>query len=653
MPSPYDGPDGGPTGRDVGEDVPHSRRPGEELGGRYRLVDLLHESTGGRFWRAHDRVLSRHVAIHVIAADDPRAEGLLEAARSSAAVQDRRILRVLDAERDDHQVYVVHEWGSGTSLDLVLSEGPLGPRRAAWVVAEAAEAVAAAHAAGIAHGRLAPENVLLDHGGHVRLIGLAVDAALHGLPPGRLDQDLVDLAGLLYAGMTARWAGASRSAVEAAPRRAGRVLRPRKVRAGVPRTLDQLCDELLNDGPTTGTGTPGHATPSSAREVAALLHDFVGDPVGMAAALASAAGPARRHAAPGLSAPGGAAEVDRADGATEVVEVIEADEADEAEADRTDAPAIDEPTRVVPLAAGATDLPTQAGVPIFHEGDEDVEWLRARSEKPPPPPPFEDPPERPLFAPDPPPGQPVRRPRPGAAPAPAGDGYWPWRDTGTGRGGPGPGAERVLAEPEPTDGRVPGRRTLRIALVLALVVLLVLAVAFASGLGRGTAPLGLGDDPEPSPDASATPTPAQPVRGLVATDLDPQGDGEENPDLVGLSVDDDPATAWRTLTYEQQLGPGGLKTGLGLVVDLGGEVAPREAEVSVLGGPTTAELYLTDERPDDVDGLEPVGEASGEEQLRWELDGESTARYLVVWLVELPSTADGFRAEVSDVVVRR
>src|SRR5665811_1321159 len=87
------------------EAVPHGSRPGDELGDRYTLVDLLSESRGGRFWRASDQVLARHVALHVISADDERAPGLLDAARRSAAVQDRRMLRVLDADERDGLVY--------------------------------------------------------------------------------------------------------------------------------------------------------------------------------------------------------------------------------------------------------------------------------------------------------------------------------------------------------------------------------------------------------------------------------------------------------------------------------------------------------------------------------------------------------------------
>ncbi len=149
--------------------MPASIRPGDVLADRYRLVDLLSESGNGRFWRAHDRVLERHVALHVIAADDDRAEGLLAAARRSARILDPHILRVLDAERSGPLCYVVNEWGSGTSLDIMLAAGgELSPRRAAWVVGEVAAACARAHAADVPHGRLNPENVLIDTAGGVR-----------------------------------------------------------------------------------------------------------------------------------------------------------------------------------------------------------------------------------------------------------------------------------------------------------------------------------------------------------------------------------------------------------------------------------------------------------------------------------------------------
>ena len=130
---------------------------------------------------------------------------------------------------------MVNEWGAGVSLDIMLApDGPLAPRRAAWLVGEVAATLEVAHAAGVAHGRLVPENVLIDRTGSVRVIGFAVDAALHGLPAGRAPADVTGLAGLLYAALTARWPGQAGSVVKPAPLAHGRVLRPRQVRAGVP-----------------------------------------------------------------------------------------------------------------------------------------------------------------------------------------------------------------------------------------------------------------------------------------------------------------------------------------------------------------------------------------------------------------------------------
>ena len=268
--------------------VPHAIRPGDVLAGRYQLVDLLDESAGGLFYRAHDASLDRSVAVHIIRADDDRAALLREAARTSARVVDRRLLRVLDVDETTDQTardgsalcYVVNEWATGISLDIMLAdEGPLAPRRAAWIVGEVAATLEVAHAAGVSHGRLVPENVLIDRTGSVRVIGFAVDAALHGLPAGRVPTDVTGLAGLLYAALTARWPGQSGSVVKPAPHAHGRVLRPRQVRAGVPRVLDTLCDAVLNpDAGAPGSHARGAFDLTTAGGIGDALREFVGDP---------------------------------------------------------------------------------------------------------------------------------------------------------------------------------------------------------------------------------------------------------------------------------------------------------------------------------------------------------------------------------------
>src|SRR3546814_16204613 len=82
--------------------------------------------------------------------------------------------------------------------------------------------MAKAHAQDIAHGRLVPENVMIDEAGAVKVIGFCVDAVLHGLPAGRVHTEVLDLAGLLYTALTGRWAGPSKSTVAPAPIEHGR-----------------------------------------------------------------------------------------------------------------------------------------------------------------------------------------------------------------------------------------------------------------------------------------------------------------------------------------------------------------------------------------------------------------------------------------------
>src|SRR5690606_31761976 len=135
---------------------------------------------------------------------------------------------------------------------------------------------------------------------------------------------------------------------------------------------------------------------------------------------------------------------------------------------------------------------------------------------------------------------------------------------------------------------VPGRTWMRLAWIVGIAALVLLAVVAAYQLG-----LGANDDPPPADDEipAATPT-GEPTTAVAATatDFDPEGDPpEEYPEDAPLAVDGDPATAWGTQTYEQQFGPGGLKSGVGLVLDLGGSQDVRRVRITVRGGDTAAQ----------------------------------------------------------------
>jgi len=633
--------------------VAEHTRPGEVLADRYRLTDLLTESRGGRFWRAFDSVLQRDVAVHIIANDDDRAPLLRAAARTSATVLDRRMLRVLDIDEAADRCFVVNEWGSGTSLDLMLADsGPLSPPVAAWIVAEVADTIALAHRSQVAHGRLVPENVLIDTDGAVRLIGFAVDAALHGLPSGRISTDIADLAGLLYAAMTGKWAGTSTSTVPAAPSSHGHVLRPRQVRAGIPGTLDALCDHVLNHGGDTEM---------TAAMLSDALRDFLGPSAHAAEAwLTRIEHPQRGDGTvvlpplpdPAVRGPD-ASPTDDPTSAEELAADTDADNGAVAHLD-TDK---DTSANTSEIPAQDEGRATEAGMPIFHEDTDDVDWLRHHTEKPPPPPAFDPPPERPLFAPDPEDGQPVRRPR--AAPVPPGagaGGYWPWENTG---GGTGSGVLPAYREDEDDERPPPGSSMLRLAGILGACLLVLVAVVIAFNLGRGKTALGTtkegsSEGPSTTSTSSAT-TSATPISGITARDFDPQGgDHSENPAEAPRAVDGNPATAWTTLRYDQQFGPGGLKTGVGLVLDLGGEHDVSAVALTTVGQPTSVSIYVTDTNPADLHGLSVAGQTTVGPTTHGTitLQQPESGRYVVVWLTRLPAVPGGFRGGIAEALVK-
>ncbi len=638
--------------------------PGTVFAGRYRLDDLLTESDGARFWRATDTILARSVAIHAVSSSDERAPHLLEAARVSATVTDPHLLRVLDCSDDNGVTWVVHEWGDGISLDLMLQQGTLPPSRAAWLAREVAEAIAAGHAQGVAHGRLNPEAVLVTHAGAVKLIGYVVDATLERPRPpdplyGELDEreaDVINLAGILYAALTGRWPGVARSAVPTAPRESRRPLRPRQVRAGVPRTLDVICERVLHKEASQ------HALPiETAHEIAAALADYVGDP-GLSAPI-DAAG---MHAEATVSIHRDA--LPTAAGVAAAPEVSNGHPEAEGPGEQTQAsptqPAEDE-THVTSAVDESEDTA------YYREPLDDataLSPLHPPLEEVTPPPPFEEPPERPLFATTerrvpaaaraaaaqtaastgPPSGTGTPSPGGAAGPPP------PGATTDTGTSGFWPFTDEAEEHNEVHTGKE-GRGWLRVAILVAVLLVLVVAMAIAFNRGRqdGSPSQGSSSAPDTSSKAKSSP-----VKIAGVTDFDPFADPpEENPDTAKNAIDGNSATSWMTSTYRGDPALGGLKPGVGLMLDLGKDTEAGSVTVELTGKPTSYEVYAASagvtDPPDSLDQMDKVGsKADAGEKSTVRLDPAPKTRYLLVWLTKLPAVSGGFRGEIVDISVR-
>ncbi|WP_344867069.1 serine/threonine-protein kinase, partial [Planomonospora alba] len=204
------------------------------VAGRYHLLEPIGEGGMGVVWRAHDELLDRVVAVKEV-----RYRGVDEAAR--ADLNQRTVREAKTAGRLDHpSVIIVHDvveedgrpWivmqlvRSRSLGEVVRDRGPLAPGRVAAVGLSVLGALRAAHAAGVLHRDVKPENVLLADDGRVVLTDFGIASTSHDtgitrtggmvgtpafLPPERLhglpatpESDLWSLGATLYAAVEGR-----------------------------------------------------------------------------------------------------------------------------------------------------------------------------------------------------------------------------------------------------------------------------------------------------------------------------------------------------------------------------------------------------------------------------------------------------------------
>ncbi|MDQ3898685.1 MAG: protein kinase, partial [Actinomycetota bacterium] len=136
------------------------------LSGRYRVVRHLARGGMAEVYLAHDQLLDRRVAVKVLfpelAEDGSFVERFRREARAAAGLNHPNIVSVFDFGEDDGSYYIVMEYVDGTTLrDIIRSEGPVEPARAAEVGADIAAALSVAHQHGIVHRDVKPGNVLI------------------------------------------------------------------------------------------------------------------------------------------------------------------------------------------------------------------------------------------------------------------------------------------------------------------------------------------------------------------------------------------------------------------------------------------------------------------------------------------------------------
>ncbi|HWE59801.1 MAG TPA: protein kinase [Solirubrobacteraceae bacterium] len=151
----------------------------EVLVERYELLEVLGRGGMGVVYRARDRVLDRVVAVKMLPLDraqDSTAVARFEReARAAAALSHRNIVAVFDFGADAETRFIVMEYLRGQSLaELVHEQGAIAVGEAVEIIAQVAEALAAAHAAGIVHRDIKPANVMVDDHGHVKVLDFGI-----------------------------------------------------------------------------------------------------------------------------------------------------------------------------------------------------------------------------------------------------------------------------------------------------------------------------------------------------------------------------------------------------------------------------------------------------------------------------------------------
>src|SRR5690349_24372329 len=156
---------------------------GTLLNGRYRLDAQVGHGGMSTVYRAFDTVLERQVAIKLMhremSSDSDQLERFRREARAVAQLNHPHIVGVIDAGEDDGAPFIVFEYVDGETLkERIRRNGRLAIPEAIAYAIEIARALGAAHAQGIVHRDVKPQNVLIDEEGAAKVTDFGIARTL-------------------------------------------------------------------------------------------------------------------------------------------------------------------------------------------------------------------------------------------------------------------------------------------------------------------------------------------------------------------------------------------------------------------------------------------------------------------------------------------
>jgi tRNA A-37 threonylcarbamoyl transferase component Bud32 len=147
--------------------------------GRYSIGEAIGSGGMGTVFEAYDELLDRRVAIKSLheqySADATVLERFRREAKIAAPLSHRGIAQVYDFAEEDGKSYIVMELLDGKDLQQMLNEnGKLAPATAGVFIADAADALAHAHLAGVVHRDLKPGNIFVTDQGDVKVTDFGI-----------------------------------------------------------------------------------------------------------------------------------------------------------------------------------------------------------------------------------------------------------------------------------------------------------------------------------------------------------------------------------------------------------------------------------------------------------------------------------------------
>ncbi|WP_309115179.1 serine/threonine-protein kinase [Saccharothrix sp.] len=163
-----------------------STAEGRLIAERYRFLDKIGSGAMGVVWRAQDERLGRIVAVKQLllapgldaTEQDEAIQRAMREGRIAAKLHHPNAIAVYDVVEENGAPCLVMEYLQSYSLaDTMAEHGPLDAEEVARIGAQAAAALAAAHAAGIVHRDVKPGNVLLSDNGLVKITDFGISRA--------------------------------------------------------------------------------------------------------------------------------------------------------------------------------------------------------------------------------------------------------------------------------------------------------------------------------------------------------------------------------------------------------------------------------------------------------------------------------------------